>query len=258
MTATVKVLKYELRDVARSRAIMVYAVFFLAVTELLFRFSTGPRALLSLASITLIVVPLVSLVLGTMFVYGAREFNELLLSQPVDRRQLFAGLYLGFVAPLALGYVVGVGIPAVLHAGLTGTLVVIMLTAVLLTAIFVAIAFALAMRLEDRVRGLGLGLVAWLLLAVVYDGLVMLAANAFWSYPLERPMLALMVLNPIDLGRVLILMRFDTAAMLGYTGAVFRDFFTGPAGIAVAMTALAVWLAAPLALGFRFFRRKDF
>ena len=103
MTTTAKVLKYELRDVARSRAVIVYALFFLTASELLFRFSGGSaKALLSLANIALIVVPLVSLVLGTMFLYNAREFNELLLSQPVNRRQLYAGLYLGLALPLVM------------------------------------------------------------------------------------------------------------------------------------------------------------
>jgi Cu-processing system permease protein len=261
MRPTVKILRYELRNVLRSRAIAVYALFFLAMTELLFRFSDGPRALLSLATVTLIVVPLVSLVLGMMFVYSAREFNELLLSQPVDRHQLFAGLYLGFVTPLMAAYVTGVGVPALIHGTAVsdpGTLALLLFAGAFLTAIFSALAFVVAIRIEDQVRGIGAGLLAWLLLAVVYDGLVMAMTRIFWAYPLETPLIALMILNPIDLARLVVLMRFDAAAMLGYTGAAFRDFFEGSLGVAIALSALGAWLAVPIAVGLRAFSRKDF
>lgn len=263
MTTTVRVLRYELRDVARSRAVIIYALFFLAASELLFRFSGGSaRALLSLANVALIAVPLVSLVLGTMFLYHAREFNELLLSQPVNRRQLYAGLYLGLALPLAGGFLAGIGLPALLH-GLDQprhalALALLGGAGIFLTGIFVAIAFVVALRFEDRVRGMGVALLLWLFLAVVYDGLVLAAANAFYAWPLEKPLLAAMILNPIDLARVVLLLNFDVSALMGYTGAVFRDFFGDAVGLAVAAAALAGWLAAPLLAGLRRFGRKDF
>ena len=57
---------------------------------------------------------------------------------------------------------------------------------------------------------------------------------------------------------VLVLMQLDLAALLGYTGAVFTRAFAGPAGAAIAALALLLWVAAPLALAARAFRRKDF
>jgi Cu-processing system permease protein len=80
----------------------------------------------------------------------------------------------------------------------------------------------------------------------------------FADYPLERPMLIAMFANPVDLSRLLLLTRFDAAALLGYTGAIFQSFLGGAIGLAVATTALALWLAAPAFLGMRRFMRKDF
>jgi len=263
MTTTLKILKYELRDVIRSRSLLLYALFFPAATELLFRFGgSSQRALLSLASVTLLVVPLISVVLGTMHVYNAREFNELLLSQPVNRRQLFGGLYLGLALPMAIAFVVGVTVPALAH-GLNGgaTVVTVLLlcaTGVFLTGIFTAIAFAIALRFEDRVRGMGVALLVWVGLAVVYDALVLAVANEFHAWPLERPLLVLMLLNPVDLARVTLMLNLDVSALMGYTGAVFREFFGGVMGTAVALAALSVWLAAPLFDGLHVFARKDF
>ncbi len=65
-------------------------------------------------------------------------------------------------------------------------------------------------------------------------------------------------LNPVDLGRVLPLLQLDTAALMGYTGAVFERFFGGALGEAVTTMALLFWCVGPLLLAHRVFRRKDF
>ena len=77
--------------------------------------AAATRRLLSLMNVVLLLVPLVSIVFGTMYLYNAREFTELLLAQPVHRRQLFAGLYLGLALPLSAAFVVGLGSRAVVR-----------------------------------------------------------------------------------------------------------------------------------------------
>jgi Cu-processing system permease protein len=94
--------------------------------------------------------------------------------------------------------------------------------------------------------------------AVLYDGLVLVLAMLLADYPIERTMLGLTLGNPVDLARVLLLLRFDVSALMGYTGAVFQQFFGGALGIAIASTALALWVTLPVALGLRAFRKRDF
>jgi Cu-processing system permease protein len=98
----------------------------------------------------------------------------------------------------------------------------------------------------------------WLLLGLLYDGVVLFVVAVFSDYPIERPLLLITFANPIDLGRMLMLLQLDVAALMGYTGAVFQRFFAGTSGIALASAALAGWVLIPLALGARLFRRKDF
>jgi Cu-processing system permease protein len=259
--AAAKVLRYELRGAFRGRWAVLYALFFGVVTDALFRFSGGgEQVLLSLLNVVLLLVPLVSLVFGVAYLYGARAFVELMLAQPIRRRDLFAGLYGGLLAPLALALVLGVGLPFAWHGGaaFAGPLVRLLGAGVLLTAAFLALAFLIAVRIEDRMKGLGAALLLWLVLAVVYDGLVLTVAYAFSAYPLERPMIALAMLNPISLARVLLLLSLDVAALLGYTGAAFERFFGTAWGTGLTLAALLAWVAAPLALALRRFRRKDF
>jgi Cu-processing system permease protein len=261
--AAAKVAWYETSNVARSRWLLAYALFFLVTTDALLRFGGGGgRALLSLVSVVLFVIPLVGLVFGTTYLYDAREFTELLLAQPVGRGRLFAGLFAGLALPLSAAFALGVALPFAWHGvedpGQLVTLLVLGGTGVALTLAFVALAFLIALHSDDKVRGLGLAIGVWLALALLYDGVVLLGVAILADYPIERPLLGLMLANPIDLARVLLLLRFDAGAVQGYTGAVFARFFGSGAGAAVAASALLLWAAVPAALGLRAFRRRDF
>ena len=92
----------------------------------------------------------------------------------------------------------------------------------------------------------------------VANAAVVFVAMAWADYPLEVPLLGLTLANPVDLARVLLLLQLDSAALLGYTGAVFERFFGSALGAAVSTTALLAWCAAPLGLAGRRFHRKDF
>ena len=262
MTAA-KVLRYELQDLRRSRWLAGYVLLLLVLTDALLRFGGGgPRAVLSLMNVVLVFVPLVSIVFGTMYLYGARDFIELLLAQPVGRGSLFAGLYAGLAAPLALGFLLGVGLPFLWggqgEGSLAGPLAMLLAAGVLLTLVFTALAVLASLLFEDRARGLGAAILVWLAATVLYDAVIVLVATAFSDYPLEPPLIGLILLNPVDLARVLLLLQFDIAALMGYTGAVFERFFGTLLGLGVAAGALALWCAGPLLLAQRKFRGKDF
>ncbi|MCA1803733.1 MAG: hypothetical protein LC662_14910, partial [Rhodothermaceae bacterium] len=80
----------------------------------------------------------------------------------------------------------------------------------------------------------------------------------FSYYPLQNPVIALTMLNPIDLGRILLMLNFDISALMGFTGAVFQRFFGSGFGMAVSLGVMLMWLAVPMSLAFRVFLRKDF
>lgn len=262
MNTMLKVLKYQARDAVRSRWLIAYAIFFALVTDGLLRFGGDPaKAQLSLVSVVLFVVPLVAIVFGTVYLYNAREFVELILAQPVNRGETYGGLYLGLSLPLALAFILGLGLPFVLHgtdAAAWGTLLALLIAGIVLTCVFTAIATLIAVRCEDRLRGLGTAIAVWLLLTVVYDGFVLLVLAVLSDYPLEHATLVMMMANPIDIARVGLLLRFDASAMMGYTGAVFLKFFGGAWGMGITTAALTLWVSAPVALGVRVFQRKDF
>jgi Cu-processing system permease protein len=263
MDSIAKILKYQLRDMIRSKWVIGYALFFLLATYLLFQFGgRDVRVLASLMNVVFIVVPLVSLIFGALYVYQSREFIELLLCQPIRRPRIFLGLYLGLAGALCLCFIVGVGLPFAVYGlqeegdrGRFGTLI---LSGILLTLVFSALAWYIATVQEDRARGFGWSLLLWVFFAVLYDGVVLLAVYGFGDYPLEYPVIVLSLLNPVDLARILLMLQLDVSALLGYTGAVFQKFFGSASGMAAAVIALVFWSVAPVVLGLRRFLRKDF
>ncbi len=262
MTA-MTVLRYELQDLRRSRWVMGYILCLLLLTEALLRFGGGgPRAVLSLMNVVLGVVPLVGIVFGTLYLYGSRSFIQLLLAQPVGRGELFAGLYAGLALPLAAGFLLGVGLPFLWDGGgegsLAGPLTMLLGAGLLLTLVFTALAMLVSLLVNDRAKGLGLAILLWLVATALYDALIVLVATTLSDYPLELPLIGLTILNPIDLARVAMLLRLDTAALMGYTGAVFERFFGSPLGVGLSAGALILWWAGPLVAARRRFCRKDF
>jgi Cu-processing system permease protein len=262
MSIVLRIARFTIRDLARSRWIAAYALFFGLVAWALFRFSdTEAKALLSMVNVALFVVPLASVVFGTIYLYGSREFVELMLAQPVARKQLFGGIYLGLLVSMAGAGVLGLGLPLgmLIRSGASlapaSTLIAM---AVALSAAFIGVASVIAYAIEDRVRGLAAALGAWLILAIVWDAGVLMLATQLSDYPIERAMLGAMIANPIDLARLLLLFQFDVAALLGYTGAVFQRFLGASTGTTIAAAALLAWAVLPAAAGRRLFTRKDF
>ncbi|MBM4169802.1 MAG: hypothetical protein FJ215_11720 [Ignavibacteria bacterium] len=263
MKTTLKILKYEFHNVIRNRWMLAYALFFLVISEALFQFGgDASKVMLSLMNVTLLIIPLVSLVFGTMYAYNSREFIELLLSQPVDRKWLFVGMHAGLALPLALAFVIGVTMPFVIHgvgeAGNTPTVVALIGAGIFLTLIFVALALLIAVVNEDKGRGFGVSILLWLFFAVIYDGLILLATLTFREYPMEQPVIVMTLFNPIDLARIALMLQFDISALMGYTGAVFEEFFGSVTGMVVSFGSLVVWTAFPFLLALRRFIQKDF
>jgi Cu-processing system permease protein len=171
-------------------------------------------------------------------------------------------LFSGVTVPLVATFAIGVFLPFAWHGGLTpsngGRLAALLTLGSVLSVTGLGAAFALSLKYTDRVRGIGVALLLWLAYAVLYDGAVLLAVATLDHYPIEKALLGVMLANPVDLARLLLLQIFDAAAMMGYTGAVFTRFFGGITGILASSAALIFWMTVPAFLGQRLFKRRDF
>lgn len=252
-----KIFKYVIADILRNKVIIIYTAFLLVTSFTMFSLEdNSSKGLLSLLNIILIIVPLVSIVFSTIYVYNSAEFIELLVSQPLKRKTIWLSLFAGLGASLSLSFFVGVGIPVLFYQFNTiGFMMIIM--GLFLSIIFVAIAMLATVRTRDKAKGIGTAILLWLYFSLLFDGLVLFLLFQFADYPLEKPMIGITALNPIDIGRIMILLRMDVSAMMGYTGAIFKDFFGTNIGVMVSFSTLFLWALIPVWVSTRSFNRKD-
>jgi Cu-processing system permease protein len=252
-----KIIKYVMADILRNRIMLVYTIALLVASFSVFSLEdNSSKGLLSLLNIILIVVPLVSIIFSTIYVYNSAEFIELLVSQPLRRTTIWLSLFAGLAGAFALAFFAGVGVPLLVYqANATGFIMIG--AGILLSVIFVAIAMLATVKTRDKAKGIGVAILLWLYFSLLFDGLVLFLLFQLSDYPLEKAMIGVSAFNPVDLSRILILMRLDVSAMMGYTGAVFKDFFGTATGMVFSFGILMLWTILPVWFSVRRFKRKD-
>jgi len=219
------------------------------------------RVTLSLMNLLLMIVPLVGLLLGVQAVAGG-EALALLLAQPVGRGEVlfgkFLGLGLAFSAAQAVGLGAG-GLGIALTAGADGLGGFLALTVLSLALgwLSIAAAFAIAVCWPDRLRATSIALVLWLLLVIAYDLAVLGATTILNGLPLEAVLVPTLLVNPIDLARVLVTLAVGSGALFGPTSAVLAHRFGSGGGIGLGAAVLVVETILPLLLALHVFRRRD-
>lgn len=241
----------------------MYFLFYLLLgVVLLFLNNDLNKAVITLMNVIIMLVPLIGTIFGVMYYYNSREFTELLLAQPIKRSSIFLGQYLGVATSLMMSLVVGLGIPfvfyGVFYSDAIWDFILLLIAGAFLTFIFTALAFVIGLSNENRIKGFGYAILVWLFLAVIYDGIFLMSLIYFEDYPLDTFSLGAVLLNPVDLSRVLILLKLDISALLGYTGAVFHKFFGTNMGLILSFVMLTVWVAVPAFFIWRISKRKDF
>ena len=252
-----KLSRYVLYDILRSKVVIAYTVFLFLVSFSFFQLEeNNSKAIMSLLNIVLIVVPLISMIFTTIHYYNSYEFIELMSSQPLSRTRILLSEYTGVALSLLSAFLIGVGVPVLLFA-FNSTGIALLFAGSALTLVFISIAFLASVKARDKARGIGSTLLLWFYFSLIYDGLVLLILFSFSEYPMEKFTLLLSALNPIDLGRIFIMLQMDVSALMGYTGALYKDFFGSGTGIVFTLGIMLLWIVLPLLWAVRVFKRKD-
>lgn len=252
-----KVLKYTLIDLLRNRFVLGYAVLLFAIGQGLFMLEEDPmKAILSLVQVVMALVPLIALVFTVVYLYDTQEFTQLLAVQPMARRSILLGQLLALCAAMLVAQGLGLGLPLLVHAAGRPALL-LSLAGSALCVVFVVLGALIATRFREKARGVGMALAAWLLFVLVHDALLLALLFALGDYPIEPWIVPLAGLNPIDLARIMVMLEIDLAAMMGYSGAVYKNFFGSAAGMAVAALILLAWIFVPGWAALRAFQRRD-
>lgn len=220
--------------------------------------------MVSLSSLSIYLLPLIALLLGFDAIVGEGERGTLLLmlAYPVSRWQIVLGKFLGHAAILAFATTIGFGsagvaIAATAEAAPTlaewwafGGLI---LASIGLGLAFVAVGYVISVGVRERTTAAGVAVVVWLFLVVLYDmGLLgALVATGGQGF-LGETVTAWLLANPADAYRLVTLTGFEGAGAIAGLEAVVADL--SPLWPALA---LAAWIAAPLAVAWTIFARRE-
>jgi Cu-processing system permease protein len=150
----------------------------------------------------------------------------------------------------------GVGIP-MLYYGTNEASITLLYSGVILTLVFVSLAFLSSVLTRDKAKAIGVALLFWFYFTLIYDAFILWVVYSFGDYPLEKVTLALISFNPIDLARILMILKLDISALMGYTGAFYKSFFGSNLGFLFSTGVLMLWILLPLWAALAIFRKKD-
>jgi len=244
-------------DNLRSKVLLAYLLLLAALCFSSLMLETNDsKAALTIMSLMLLTVPLVALLYTAIYLYNSREYIVMLLTQPLQRRVLWCGLYAGVSGALVLAFVLGVGVPALIYLPIS-TALRLVVTGIAVTLVFTSLAFLVVSIADDKARGIGICLIIWLVSAMIWDALLLYVLMAFGEWPIEKGIMALLMLNPLDLARFQVIIGLDALAMMGYSGAMFANFLGKTLGIIVSAAVMLLWIVLPFVWSCRRFARKD-
>lgn len=252
-----KLIKYEIYDLFKSKWVIGTFFFYLILSYVLLDFGKDPtKALISYNNISLITLPLFSLLLSAIYFYNNKNFIEFVLTQPVSRLSLFLSIFISISLSLSVSYSLGSFLPFYHFFGLDFTYIKATVLTTLLVPLFVSLGILLALLERDRLKGVGLALFIWLLFSALYDSALLYFIIAFSDYPINGLVILLTLANPIDLIRLNLLMDTGLHEIMGFVGKWLIKYFNHLFSLSILVPSFYTLIF--LTLGAVVFKRKDF
>jgi Cu-processing system permease protein len=265
------VLAFTYKEAIRTKWIIIFGViFFLLAVDIpdLYLAAAGnlppeylPSNLTDLLSVTFPLIPLLALPMGATTIVDERESGTLqyLLSNPLTKAEFFLGKLVGLLFATTTVIVVGFGAASVVvfTTGISNyfPIIMIMLFAAMLNAAMLGIALIISEYSKRKATAMGVGIMAWFLLAVVssLDQLI-IAINL----KVGASAAALVVLlDPIATSQQLTVYGAGLSVSQMTNSGLLIKHVWGSNSYEFTLLSVLVWIAATFAIGFLVFRHQD-
>jgi len=274
MNALLTIAGKEVRDGMRNRWVVAATLVLAALALALAFLGSAPTGtvgasrlavtVVSLASLTIFLVPLIALLLAFDAIVGDMERGTmlLLLTYPVARWQVVVGKFLGHVGLLAVATVLGYG-AAGLALALTGgaegepwgPFLGLIGSSVLLGAAFLSIGYLASAIVRERATAAGIAVGVWLLFVLLFDLALLGVLAASAGKAVSASVVGwLLLANPADAFRIFNLTGSAEVTQLSGLAGLTDQMAISPV---LTLTALVAWVVAPLALAGTIFARRQ-
>jgi len=221
-------------------------------------------SVISLASLSVYLIPLIALMLSFDALVGEFERGTmmLLLTYPVTRWQVIMGKFLGHVMILFIAIFAGYGGAVVIMTLLTGGSIegwqayaMMMANSLALGAVFIALGYLVSVLVKERATAAGTAIGLWLIFVVLYDLLLFGALLMDKDQLIGQQLFSvLMLISPTDTYRILNMSMFDSVSQAAGIAGVASE--AGMSG-SLLLTVLLLWIATPLAATLLVFQRRE-
>ena len=247
----------------RSKWLLCYTaiLFIFSTIVLLSNSSQFFQSIISLLNLSLLIVPLFSLLYGAISFSESLPFMELILIRNFTRRMILFGKFISLSLGLSLSYCIGIAASLPFLSSINFSILQLFLILGILSFflhfIFIALSYFLAITIKRKEMMMGIALMLWFYFYIFYDILVIFLATFLKTYPLEYPILFLILLNPIDLVRISILLQLDISNVMGFSTALIQHLLGGKYGLLLTMSTLSLWAYLIYQLTLRKFMKKE-
>jgi Cu-processing system permease protein len=221
------------------------------------------RTSASILNLVLYIVPLVSLVMGTMSFTGDKGSTELLFSQPISRAEVLLGKLSGLFLSIAFSMLGGFTAAGILISSVSGEEGLIqygffVLLSLMLALVFLSIAVVVAVLNRRKAKAFGISLFLWFFFVLFYDLLTLGGSTFFKGQSANLFLFISLFGNPVDMVRVASLISLENASIFGAAGAALLRFLGGTtSGILLLTFSLLVWIVLPVKISQRLLSMQD-
>lgn len=260
-SAFLNVVFFEMFDALRSRWLLVYSGLIFSFAFFLLYMSSGSDedVAASLLNFILLLVPLFLFVYGIISFHMSLSFGRVILSTGVTRTSLYMGQYIGRLLGVLPGFALGL-LLAFIFAGsieAIGSFMLLLVYGLLLNAVFLGLSFLISQFSEHLELLIGAAIGIWFLLYILYDSLLLMLVILFGDFPIEKMLLALTMLNPIDTVRSVVLMQGNLQSLMTHSSAIYAKVLSGWVGILVGTALLILHGGGAVMLGLFYYKRRD-
>ncbi|MDO0823341.1 ABC transporter permease [Desulfosporosinus nitroreducens] len=264
----------ELLESMRSRWLVTFTIIFGLLALLISFFGLSGmgvggyqgfnRVTASLLNLVLYLLPLIALVIGSSTIAGEKEVGSLhvLLTQPVSKSEVIIGKFLGLALALTASILAGFGSAGVVIAWKTGTInivdyLVFVILSIVLTLVFLSMSLLISVVTTRRSQAVAIAIFVWFFTILVYDFLAIGIASLQQVTVVVPLLLTLLLLNPADMVRVLVILQLGGEETFGPTLAALTRMMGSGSGEVLLGVVLFLWLFGPLGLSVWIFSRKQ-
>lgn len=258
----VKIARQELKVISRSKWVFSFTILYtvLAITIVLFGgsaeqagFNGFNRMAASLLNLSLFLVPLLTLLIGSTSLAGDKEDGSLtlLFTYPLRHSTILIGKFIGLLITLLAVVTFGYGTAGIIlfitKAGVSLNFFLLFYGfTMLLMVLFLGLAMLVGVVSGTRFQALGLSLIVWAITVLFYEFVVMGLAMFISKQAILGMFTFSILLNPVELVRVWTIISMESGTVFGphlYGLTIWSEGMIGQ--ITFAITAI-LWVVIPL------------